>query len=480
MAEYVDLKRLQGDHYFVGNSLLSHDRHQLRSLGWLQQTPAQAGALGLWTPAAQTDRLTLNGVFEPRTAAAHRAPDPHLGAPSRVEAFPPPWMLHDPAGRPRLVVVTQVRFEDADWGVLAVAGGRILQSSLVQETFCQWAILMSASLTAEKADADLARQAAELTTAYQTERALLEEVRISEERHALAAEAAKDGLWDWDVASGTVFYSSQWKATLGFRDHEVETSPGEWLDRVHRDDAAEVRQQLDRVLTGQEQYLAVEHRLRVASGEDRWIACSGRSVLDDQGCPIRLVGSITDITVRRLLEEQLRQEARFDALTGLARASLLKSYLEQAIELARRRPGYRFAVVFIDLNGFKAVNDDLGHAAGDQLLISVARRLEESLRPNDTAARLGGDEFAVLLSDLDPDRQLPGVVARLQALITAPHRVGSGTVSVGAAVGVALSDDGYATADAMLHAADTAMYREKRSKQPSVGGRRSGAADQFH
>jgi PAS domain S-box-containing protein len=253
-------------------------------------------------------------------------------------------MLHDPAGRARLVIVTQVRFEDSDWGLLAVAGGRILQASLVQETFCQWAVLMSASLTAERADADLA-------AAYETERALLEEVRISEERHALAAEAARDGLWDWDLASGSVFYSSQWKATLGLREHEVGTSPTEWLGRIHPDDAGMVHEQLDRVLNGTEQYIDVEHRVRVASGEDRWVACSGRSVPGGQGRPVRLVGSITDVTARRLPQEQLRQGAMFDSLTRLARASLLKDRLEQAIQLARRRHEFRFALVFVDLNG---------------------------------------------------------------------------------------------------------------------------------
>jgi diguanylate cyclase (GGDEF)-like protein/PAS domain S-box-containing protein len=460
MAEFVDLKRLQVNHYFIGNSLLSHDRDQLRSLEWLHQTPAEAGALGLWSPPGQTGRMTVNGVYERSTAGS--ATPPLSDAPTAVEAFPPRSMLRDPAGRARLVIVTQVRFENSDWGVLAVAGGRILQSSLVQETFHQWAILMSASLDAERADADLARQAAELTAAYETEMALLEAVRISEERHVLAAEAARDALWDWDIASGTVFYSSRWKAMLGFRDHEVGTAPAEWLERIHPDDARAVRDQLDRALTGVEQYIDVEHRLRAAGGEDRWIACSGRTVTDDHGRPVRLVGSITDVTVRRLLQEQLVQEALYDGLTGLAKAALFHDRLGQAMELARRRPGYRFAVVFLDLDGFKAVNDGLGHAAGDQLLASVARRLEESLRRNDTAARLGGDEFVVLLTDVERDRELELVVGRLHQLITAPHQVGDVTATVGAAIGVAVSDEGYATPEEMLHAADTAMYREKR------------------
>jgi diguanylate cyclase (GGDEF)-like protein len=115
------------------------------------------------------------------------------------------------------------------------------------------------------------------------------------------------------------------------------------------------------------------------------------------------------------------------------------------------------------------VNDDLGHAAGDQLLASVARRLEESLRVNDLAARLGGDEFGILLNDVDPVTQLPAVLARIEQLVSEPHQIGSRTATVGLAIGVALSDDGYSTADEMLAAADMAMYSEKRRGKKIAG-----------
>jgi diguanylate cyclase (GGDEF)-like protein/PAS domain S-box-containing protein len=476
MSEYMDLKRKQISQYFIANSLLGSDRADLRSLGWLRHTHAQTGALGLWTRAGHQDQVTIHGGYDRTVTAgglvAHQV-QPLTGAGVPVESFPPQWMLSDATGRGRLVVLTQVRFEDSDWGVLAVAGGRVLQSSLVQESFQQWSILMSVSLDQEKANTDLARQARELTTAHDTEMALLEEVRVSEERYALAAEASHDALWDWDLGTERVFYSSNWKAMLGHRDNEIGSTPEEWLDRIHPDDALLVREQLNQALHGVVEYIDIEHRLRMSTGEYRWIACSGRSVTDDGGLPIRLVGSITDVTVRRLLHEQLLHEALFDGLTGLAKSTLFKDRLNQAIELANRRTGYWFAVVFVDLNGFKAINDQLGHAAGDELLASVAYRLKESLRKNDTAARLGGDEFAILLNDMDQASELPLIIRRIQSLINAPHQVGGHTATVGAAIGVAVSTDGYTTAEAMLHEADTAMYQAKRRNKEKLPASRT-------
>ena len=466
MSEYVELKRGQLKHYFIGNSLLGHDRSELRSMRWLSQTEAQAGALGLWQDSETMASLAVQGVWDRSDKARAADSDAHTVVP--VESFPPTWMLRNDSGDGSVVVITAVRFEDSNWGLLAVSGGHALQSSLVQETFQQWAILMSASLDQEQADVNLARQAHELTEAYQTEMALLEEVRISEERYALAAEAAHDALWDWDTATGRVFYSSPWKALLGHRDNEIGTGPDEWLDRVHADDALLVQEQLNRVLGGVELFFDFEHRLRVSSGEYRWIACSGRSVLGDDGRPSRLVGSITDVTVRRLLQDQLVQEALFDGLTGLAKSTLFKDRLTQAIELSKRRPDYWFAVLFVDLDGFKAINDTLGHAAGDELLASVAQRLKDSLRRNDTAARLGGDEFAILLNDVSNVGELPLIINRIKSVISSPHLVGGHTATVGAAIGVAISSTGYASGEDMLHDADTAMYRAKRRSKSAT------------
>ncbi|HET9657582.1 MAG TPA: diguanylate cyclase [Kineosporiaceae bacterium] len=462
MSEHVGLKRLQIGHYFIGNSLLGRDRDELRSLAWLQHTPVRAGALGLWEPPGQTGQLRVQGIYDSEAAGPapgrRAAPAPQTVA---LHGFPPRELLGAGSGRSALTVITQVRFEDSDWGVLAVAGDRILQSALVQETLHQWSIMMSASLDQERSDADLARQAEELAVAYRTEAALLEEVRVSEERYALATEAARGAVWDWDLATGRVFYSSSWKALLGHHDNEIGSTAEEWLDRIHPDDLHDVQDQLSRTLQGSQQHLDFEHRLRAAGGEYRWIACSGRPVADESGRPVRLVGSITDVTARRLVQEQLVQDALYDGLTGLARTALFKDRIGQAMETARRRPGYWFALLFIDLNDFKAVNDGFGHGAGDDLLASLAGRLRESLRVNDIAARLGGDEFGVLLHDVAHLNELDSIVERLHARITAAYEVRGRSMSVGASIGVAIGHGGHVDPDALLHEADAAMYRVK-------------------
>ncbi len=463
MSEHVGLKRLQIGHYFIGNSLLGRDRDELRSLAWLQHTPVRAGALGLWEPHGQTEQLRVRGVYD-RSAVA--VPGPQAQAVVVPEAvavhhFPPSTLLVTGGGPSALTVITQVRFEDSDWGVLAVTGDRILQSALVQETLHQWSIMMSASLDQERSDAELARQAAELAAAYRTEAALLEEVRVREERYALATEAARGAVWDWDLDTGRVFYSSSWKALLGHHENEIGPTVDEWLDRIHPEDLPSVQDEVSRTLQGAQQHLDFEHRLRGAGGEYRWIACSGRPVTDESGRPVRLVGSITDVTARRLVQEQLVQDALYDDLTGLARTTLFKDRISQAMEAARRRPGYWFALLFIDLNDFKAVNDGFGHAAGDDLLASLASRLRESLRVNDIAARLGGDEFGVLLYDVAHSGELDSIVERIRARITAPYEVRGQSLTVGASIGMAIGHGDHADAEAMLHEADAAMYRVK-------------------
>jgi diguanylate cyclase (GGDEF)-like protein len=193
-------------------------------------------------------------------------------------------------------------------------------------------------------------------------------------------------------------------------------------------------------------------------------------VINDDGRPTRLVGSITDVTARKLLQEQLLQEALYDGLTGLAKGAMFKARLAEAFELSRLKPDYWFALLFLDLDGFKAVNDDLGHAAGDELLASVAKRLKQSLRKNDLAARLGGDEFAIILTEVGQVSELPLIVKRIQNLIRMPHQIGSETADVGAAIGVAVSGSHFSSAEEMLHEADSAMYRAKRKNKQAPPG----------
>jgi diguanylate cyclase (GGDEF)-like protein len=181
----------------------------------------------------------------------------------------------------------------------------------------------------------------------------------------------------------------------------------------------------------------------------------------DGEAPTRLVGSLTDVNQRRELEDQLRHQALFDPLTGLPNRTLFFDRLERAIALSGRRPDNDFAVLFLDLDGFKVVNDSLGHLAGDLLLVQVAERLRGCVRAADTASRLGGDEFAVLLSDATDLAAVLEAAQRLQVRLAEPYDLQGQRVVVSASIGITTGQGEYSRPEEMLRDADIAMYRAK-------------------
>ncbi len=288
----------------------------------------------------------------------------------------------------------------------------------------------------------------------------LEALRESEERYALSARGANDGLWVWDLAADTVYYSDRWKEMLGFSESEIGDSPGEWFSRVHPDDVAMLRVEFDAHRNGTTPSIEHEHRMRNRSGEDRWMLARGVAVRDATGNATRIAGSLTDITTRKTAIDRLTHDAFHDALTGLPNRALFMDRLGSLMERSRHIPGHQFAVLFLDLDRFKLVNDSLGHALGDQLLISVGERLRATMRPTDTVARLGGDEFTILL-ETQHLADAVRMAERLQYGLHVPFRVGEHEIFTTASVGIALSATGYERAQDVVRDADIAMYRAK-------------------
>ncbi|GAC1537805.1 MAG: EAL domain-containing protein [Myxococcales bacterium] len=283
----------------------------------------------------------------------------------------------------------------------------------------------------------------------------------SEERYALAARGANDGLWDWDLRSGAVYFSPRWKAMLGIPEERGFSDAAEWLGRVHTDDRARVEAALAQHLEARTPHLEVEHRMRHDDGGFRWMLVRGLAVREEGGRPTRIAGSLTDITDRKVAEEKLLHDALHDGLTGLPNRSLFMDRLSQAMAFERRRDGYRYAVLFLDIDRFKTVNESLGHFQGDRLLVAVARRLTACVRDGDTVARLGGDEFVILLADF-PDPQEPLRVAkRIHDELAPPHDLDGNVVFATASIGVAMGDRLYQKPVEILRDADTAMYRAK-------------------
>jgi diguanylate cyclase (GGDEF)-like protein/PAS domain S-box-containing protein len=294
-----------------------------------------------------------------------------------------------------------------------------------------------------------------------TERELAGELHLNEERYALAVQGANDGLWDWNLKNNKIYFSPRWKAMLGYADEEIATILEEWCDRIHPDDREQFQIELSRHLDGVTAHFEHEHRILHKDGTYRWMLSRGLAVRDDRGQAYRIAGSQTDITARRRAEAQFSYDALHDALTGLSNRVLFRERLEHVLQLAKRHSEFSFAVLFVDLDRFKVINDSLGHLAGDRLLIGIAQRLKACVRSSDTFARLGGDEFAILLEDVDNKGDAIHLVDRIQQEFKFPFNLGGHEVYAAASIGVLMGTTDYDRAEDLLRDADTAMYRAK-------------------
>ena len=278
----------------------------------------------------------------------------------------------------------------------------------------------------------------------------------SEERFSLAARAANDGLWDWDLAAGTVYYSQRWQEMLGYGEGEIGNSINEWFDRVHPQEIQELKALLQTHRDGQT--IEHEHRIRHRRGHYLWVLCRGLVVGDSRGELRRVVGSLTDITRRRIAEEQLKHDALHDVLTGLPNRVYFAEQLEETMRLAGTA---NVAVLFLDLDRFKVINDSLGHIVGDQLLSEVAIRLKSHLRPRDMLARFGGDEFVFLLRALNNVQEAVTIAEQLQELLAQPFELAGHRLFTSASIGIAFANARHQEPKDLIRDADTAMYQAK-------------------
>jgi diguanylate cyclase (GGDEF)-like protein/PAS domain S-box-containing protein len=273
----------------------------------------------------------------------------------------------------------------------------------------------------------------------------------SEERYALSVAGANDGVYDWDLTEGAAYYSARFKAILGFHEHELRDDPQIVSDRIHPDDAARVRSQMVDHLKGLTPHFEDEYRMLHKDGSYRWVLTRGVTVRDAHGRAIRMAGSMTDMTGRGV----------FDPLTALPNRMLLIDRLRRVFARSQRH-GIPFALLFLDLDRFKIINDSLGHHTGDELLIQVARRLQIAVRASDTVARLGGDEFVVILEDLT-GRDLQASIRRIEEEVVGHYQVGDREIYITLSIGAVVDTENYEMAEEILRDADTAMYTAKHS-----------------
>jgi len=297
----------------------------------------------------------------------------------------------------------------------------------------------------------------DVTATWRTENRL----KRSEERFAVIADAANDGLWEWDLRRDELYASARWRTLVGLGGTAGLCQPREWLDRVHADDIGSLRAALDAHLSGSTDSFQHEHRIRVDGSTYRLFQCRAVAVRGTNQRPLRLAGSLTDVTERALVQEQLRSVGTHDPLTGLCNRAVFVEELGRRLDDLKTRRGRRFATLYLDLDRFKVVNDSLGHMVGDQLLTVVSRRIETCLRPGDALARLGGDEFAVLVNGLSDETQANAVAMRIQDALKPPVMIGRREVFTSASIGIAFAGRDYTSPDDIMRDADTAMYHAK-------------------
>lgn len=302
------------------------------------------------------------------------------------------------------------------------------------------------------------------TRAVDTINKVSNQLSASEQRWQFALEGAGDGVWDWDIKTNKVIFSKRWKSMLGFDEHEIGDDVDEWKKRVHPEDYVNVMQAVEATLSGLNNVYSNEHRVLCKDGSWKWILDRGMVVSRDaDGKPERMVGTHADISSLKKSEEVIWQHANFDLLTGLPNRRMFYGRLDQEIQKAKRS-GLKVALIFLDLDGFKEVNDTLGHDQGDALLKLTAGRLVKCMRGSDAVARLGGDEFVLIMGDVGPaDLNHVEIVAqKALGVLTQPFQLAHDLAYISASLGIAIYPDDATTIEDLMKSVDQAMYASKQ------------------
>jgi diguanylate cyclase (GGDEF)-like protein/PAS domain S-box-containing protein len=287
------------------------------------------------------------------------------------------------------------------------------------------------------------------------------------ERRALALTGAGDMIWDWDVSADKVFTSPETEHLLGLKRGALEGPAAQWLDVLHPLDRDRFRASLDSAVEQRRGRLTQDFRLRATDGHYLWFALKARPVVGSDGEVVRLVGTLTDVTDFKNAEERLLFDAVHDNLTGLPNRELFIDRMEAVFAFARSDPQVKPSVIVIDLDRFKQVNDSVGIAVGDSILLTIARRLGRLLKPQDTLARLSGDQFAlILISEKEPAR-IVAFAETMRRTLRAPIAFNDREIFLTASIGLALAENQPHRTEEVLKDAELAMYHAKR-----IGGDR--------
>ena len=287
------------------------------------------------------------------------------------------------------------------------------------------------------------------------------------ERRALALTGSGDLIWDWDVSADKVFTSPETEALLGLKRGTLEGPAAKWLEVLHPLDQDRFRAALDSVLDQRRGRLVQDFRLRTPDGHFMWFALKARPVVGSDGEVSRVVGTLTDVTEAKNAEERMLHDSVHDNLTGLPNRKLFIDRLGAVANFAKTMPNLRPTLMVIDLDRFKQVNDSVGIAVGDSILLTLARRLTRILKPQDTLARLAGDQFGLILMSEQDSARITAFAETIRKTIRAPIAFNDREIFLTASIGLALSDPQTQLSDEIIKDAELAMYHSKR-----IGGDR--------
>ena len=283
----------------------------------------------------------------------------------------------------------------------------------------------------------------------------------SNQRFQLAVEGANDAIWDWDIVKDELYISRRWSSLLGIDGNFEAAGIEDWYNCIIPEDRARVRQVLQDHLNGETPLFNVEYRIMNKKTGMRWILSRGLASENDDSRDIRMSGSHSDITVGRQLQEKLHFNAFHDDLTHLPNRMKLKDRIDESILRKQRDGDYQFALLYLDFDGFKHINDSFGHGVGDQLLISIAERLTHCVRPLDLISRFGGDEFVILLDGVGGRVNVQTILERMMAEMKRPFEVDGHSLFISVSIGVAGLEEDHNSPDDVIQKADIAMYRAK-------------------